>query len=280
MDKTAQIPIRKYRVARLYGPGMPASTEEGYHVQILEKPAGQIGLVLVHCWNLGEADGPYPIGSDSHIPGEAADWVPTAHEIISEKIRPVLEAAREAGIAIFHLAQDGYAPKYPQYLEIAADPDLHPPEGITSFEGCVRPWKVHDVYRDQYGPDFPGAVWETHAELIDIAKPVRPLPNEAVYLNGWQLNGLCRRLDIDTLFFAGFMADLCLLNIPGALREMNSRFLYRCVVLHDCTTAYEFADTYEHQSMTRAAIRLMETDLGFSTSSSEFIEAMEALRGE
>jgi nicotinamidase-related amidase len=280
MDKTAQIPIRKYRIARLYGPGMPPSTEEGYHIQILEKPVSQIGLVLAHCWNLGEEDGPYPIAPNVHVPGEAADWVPTAHEIINEKIRPVLQAARNAGIAVFHLAQEIYAPRYPQYLEIAADPELQPPEGIRSFERCVRPWDLHEVFRDQYGPDFPGAVWETHADLIDIAAPVRPLADEAVYLNGWQLNGLCRRLDIDTIFFAGFMADLCLMNIPGALREMNSRFLYRCVVLRDCTTAYEYADTYEQQSMTRAAIRMMETDLGYSTSAIEFIKAVDTIVGD
>ena len=95
-----EMPIRHYQIARLYGPGMKPSGKEGLHGKVLRKPLGRVGLVLVHTWNLGEEDGPYPIGTDAHSPGEAADWVPTAHEIVSHQIRPVLLAAREAGVLL------------------------------------------------------------------------------------------------------------------------------------------------------------------------------------
>jgi len=274
------LPIRHYQIARVYGPGMEPSCDEGMKEKLLEKPIGQVGLVLVHCWNVGEATGPYPIDPDAHCPGEVADWVPTAHEIITEKIRPVLDAARKAGIAVFHLAQPTYASKYPQYVEIAADPSLRPPtlpepvHGGEPVAGCVRPRSFEEHWLDQYGQDFPGPVWETHAEEFDIAEAVRPLADESVVVDGWQLNGLCRRMDIDTLFYAGFMADLCLMNIPGAIREMFATFGYTCIALRDCTTAYEFADTHEGKWMTRAAIRLLETDLGFTASSRDFAAAV------
>ncbi|NIM94065.1 MAG: isochorismatase family protein [Anaerolineales bacterium] len=273
-----RLPIRTYRIGRLYGPGMPPSCEEGYFEEILEKPVGHFGIVSVHCWNLGEADGPYPIEPDSHVPGEVADWVPTAHEVIEDKIKPVLTAARNAGVAIFHLAQDVYAPRYPRYLEIARDPELRPTIEPEPFEGCVRPWTIDDIFRNQYGPDFPGPVWITHVEKFDIAQSVRPLPNEDVVLDGWQLNGLCRRKDIDTLIYVGFMADLCLMNIPGAMREMVNKYRYRCIVLKDCTTAYEYEDTYTERVMNRAAVRLMETDLGSSSTATEFIQALEQVK--
>ena len=266
-------PIQKYQIARLYGPGMKPSGEEGFKEQLLKKPAGQIGLVSVHCWNLGEATGPYPIGPDAHCPGKVADWVPTAHEIVAGKIKPVLEAARKAGIAIFHLAQPTYAPKYPQYLEIVADSELRPPSQPAPIAGCVRPRSFEEHWLDQYGADFPGPVWETHTDAFDIAEPVRPLPDEAVVVDGWQLNGLCRRMDIDTLIYVGFMADLCLMNVPGAIREMFTKFGYNCITLRDCTTAYEFADTHEGRWMTLAAIRMLETDLGFTATSGDFISA-------
>ena len=275
-SQTLRLPIRYYQIARLYGPGMEPSGEEGWHEKTLEKPVEQVGLVSVHCWNLGEATGPYPIDPGARCPGEAANWVPVAHEVIANNIRPVLDAVRNAGIAVFHLAQYVYAPRYPQYLKTAADPELRAPDPSDSVAGCVRPRSIEAQWRDQYGSDFPGAVWETHAERFDIAEAVRPLPNESVVVDGWQLNGLCRRLDIDTLFYVGFMADLCLVNVPGAIREMANRFRYRCVVLRDCTTAYEFHDTYEGRWMTRAAIRLIETDLGYSASSQDLIAAAKA----
>jgi len=274
-DRNLRIPIRHYQIARVYGPGMKPSCEEGLKGKLLEKPVGQIGLVLVHCWNVGEATGPYPIGPDAHCPGQVADWVPTAHEIIVEKIKPVLDAARKAKVAVFHLAQPTYASKYPQYLRIAADPQLRPPKPPQPVAGCVRPRSFEEHWLDQYGAGYPGPVWETHPDEFDIAEAVRPLPAEAVVVDGWQLNGLCRRMDIDTLFYAGFMADLCLMNIPGAIREMFTRFGYTCIALGDCTTAYEFADTYEGRWMTRAAIRLLETDLGYTALSQDFIAAAE-----
>ena len=102
-----RLPIRNYQIARLYGPGMPPSGREGLREQLIAKPIGQVGLVLVHCWNLGEPTAPYPITENARCPGEAADWVPRAREITRRYIVPVLQAARVAGIRVFHLAQQG-----------------------------------------------------------------------------------------------------------------------------------------------------------------------------
>ena len=268
-----RLPIRYYQIARLYGPGMPPSGQEGYHERVLEQPVGQVGLVLVHCWNLGEENGPYPIEPGTACRGEAADWVPVAHRIVKEKIVPALDAAREAGVAVFHLAQHTYAPLYAPYRQIAEDDELKPRVKNLPFERCVRPRSIPEQWRDEYGDDFPGAVWVTHRDRFDIAEPVRPLDSEAVVVDGWQLNGLCRRRDIDTLVYVGFMADLCLVNVPGAIRDMAGKFGYRCVVLRDCTTAYEFADTADGGWMTLAAIRLIETGMGYSAGADDFIAA-------
>jgi len=273
------IPLQYYQIAQLYGPGMPPSGKEGLHTELFRKPIDRVGLVIVHPWNLGEPDGPYPIDPGTRIPGAAGDWVPKAHEIIAEKIKPVLEAAREAGVAVFHLAQYVYAPRYPQYLKIAADPELQSPGKKVEFKGCVEPRSVAEMWKTEYGVNFPGPVWKTHADKFDIAKSLRPLPDEAVFLDGWQLNGLCRRKRIDTLFYVGFMADLCLVNIPGAIREMAYKFKYRCVVLRDCTTAYEFAETVEGNWMTFAAIRLIESGMGYSAKSDNFIMACRKVSG-
>jgi len=268
-----EIPLQYYQIAQLYGPGMSPSGKEGLHTRMFRKPVGRIGLVIVHPWNLGEPDGPYPFDPNTRIPGEAGDWVPKAHYIIADKIKPVLEAARQAGITVFHLAQNSYAHRYPQYLEIASDPKLQSPEKKFKYNICIEPRTVKEMWETEYGTNFPGPVWKTHTEKFDIAKSIRPLPDEAVFLNGWQLNGLCRHKKIDTLFYVGFMADLCLVNIPGAIREMSHKFKYRCVVLRDCTMAYEFAETVNGSWMTFAAIRLIESGMGYSATSDDFISA-------
>jgi len=270
-ERVLRVPVRYYQIARLYGPGMPPSGVEGHHERVLEKPVSQVALVSVHCWNLGEADGPYPIGADAHCPGEAADWVPTAHEIVRDRIKPTMDAARRAGIGVFHVAQHTYAPRYATYRAIAEDGGLKSPTEAPAVEGCIRPRPVDEQWADEYGKDFPGPVWVTHRDAFDIAQAVRPQGAEPVVVDAWQLNGLCRGLDIDTLIYVGFMADLCLVNIPGAIREMSGKFGYRCIVLRDCTTAYEFPDTHEGAYMTLAAVRLIETGMGYSAGADDFI---------
>jgi len=161
----------------------------------------------------------------------------------------------------------------PQYLKIASDPELQSPEKKIAYKVCIEPRTIEEIWEAEYGTNFPGPVWKTNAEKFDIAKSLRPLPDEAVFLNGLQLNGLCRRKKIDTLFYVGFMADLCLVNIPGAIREMSHKFKYRCVVLRDCTMAYEFAETVDGNRMTFAAIRLIESGMGYSAISDDFISS-------
>lgn len=282
-ERILKMPIRCYRLDRLYGPGMDSYVKEGLAEEIIEKPVSQVGLVAVHCWNLGEPDGPYPIGPDAHCPGSVADWVPTAHDIIRDHIRPAFDAAREAGITIFHMGGPGYAPKYPTYAKIAADPELTPPkrEGKPEPGGepmrCVRPVDAHDRI---FGENFPGSPWaKTHPGIHDIAKALRPTDTEPMLTTGRQLNGLCRRMDIDTLFYVGFMADVCLIAIPGAVRYMNGRG-YRCVVLRECTTAYEYPDTYEGRWMLRTLLRKVEAGMGYTASTSDFIEGAQRAAGE
>jgi len=271
-----KLPIRYYQIEQVYGPGMPPSGREGHHERTVEKPAGKVGLVLVHCWNLGEADGPYPIDADTRIPGKAGNWVPVAHEIIREHIEPVRAAARQAGVAVFHLAQDTYAPRYAAYRRIQSEPTFKAPPQ-PRFRRCTEGRSYEQQHNDEYGPDFPGCVWQTHKDKFDIAEPLRPINGEHVVVNGWQLNELCRQKGIDTLFYAGFMADICLINSSGAMREMSNKYRYTCVVLRECTAAYEYEDTYEGKWMTLSAIRRIETELGYSASARDFIAAARAL---
>ena len=268
------LPIRYYQIAQLYGPGMPPSGEEGLHMDTLNINAGKIGLVLVHTWNLGETGGPYPIyDTTTWKDGEAGAWVPEAHKIVEKNIHPVLKAARQSGIKVFHLAQSTYAEKYPQYQELKNDQGLQNPVKRVAFEKSIDPVSYKEGWKREYGDNYPGPVWITHTKEFDIAKLLKPLPDESVFVTGWQLNGLCRRENISVLIYAGFMADLCLLNIPGAIREMTNTFHYNCVVLRDCTAAYEYEETLEGKWMTFAAIRLVESEFGYSAKAEEFINA-------
>ena len=266
--------IRHTQVRNVYGPGMgyPPDSYEGPVDTGFEVPANEIGIISVHCWNLGEPDGPYPLQPGQEHDGILAEWVVRAGEITRGKIAPVLAAARTAGVKVFHMAAESYAGRYPQYLAVRDDPGIRKPPAPSERYGCIKPvdWRSH--WRKKFGPDWPGPVWETHGDQFDIAQAVRPAPNDYVFIYAEQLDDLCRRHGIHTLVYMGFMADVCLLNSPGAVRDMFG-LGYRCIVLRDCTTAHEFPETVGDWTMNRATIQKFEYEWGWTTDSVQFIEA-------
>jgi hypothetical protein len=68
-----ELPVQHVTNAHIYGPGMPRWGQQSLREFLLRKPLSQVALVSVHCWKIGEPDGPYPIASNDRRPGEAAD---------------------------------------------------------------------------------------------------------------------------------------------------------------------------------------------------------------
>ncbi|MCC7355936.1 MAG: isochorismatase family protein [Anaerolineae bacterium] len=266
--------IRHTQVRNVYGPGMgyPPDSYEGQIDTAYEVSVGEIGVVSVHGWNLGAPDGPYPFQPGKEHDGSMADWVLRAGEIMRGKIAPVLAAARAAGVKVFHMAADSYAERYPQYRAVRDDPDIRKPPAPPERRGCIKPLDFRDHWHKKFGPDWPGAVWETHPEQFDIAKVVKPVAGDYVFVYAEQLDDLCRRHGIHTLIYTGFMADVCVLNSPGGVRDMFG-LGYRCIVLRDCTTAHEFPATVADWTMNRAAIQKFEYEWGWTSDSEEFMRA-------
>lgn len=286
-----RFPIRHFQFLGIYGPGVayPPEAYEGLVEQDVEADPSGVGLVAVHCWNLSDPDGPFPF-----IPGVegpiSAQWERRAVEILDQRLVPLLAAARAAGVTVFHLASRSYAGRYPQYRRIAADPELQAPPASSIPDGgdggsiparCALPEAQIDHTAKATGPFFPGRPWVTMPHRFDIARAVRPAPQDEVVVDGWQLHGLCHRKGIHTLVYAGFMADVCLVGVSGAIREMKERYGYRVIALRDCTTAFEFEDTLKDGDraadgwMTHAALRRIELEYGYSADSTAVRRACE-----
>ena len=283
MPAQTAFPALRYQVRRFYGPGMqsPPEEREGYYTDWFDLAPRRVAILAMHCWNLGEPDGPYPYTTET--PDAAmATWVPRARAITDERIAPLIEIARRAGIWICHSAPESYAVRYPQHregVEELGEDLLKHPQRLKSAGGSVNPFTLRDRYAKSYGPSFPGGVWETHPDSFDIARSVRPQATDGVIITTQQLDLLCRRRGIDTLLYVGFMTDYCVMGSPGGIQDMCA-LGYRCIILRDCTTAHEYADTIATGAMTKAAIRRIEYAYGWSALSDDVIRACRALLGE
>lgn len=275
-------PALRYQVRSFYGPGMASSEEEreGHIADTIRTTADRLAIIAMHCWNIGEPDGPYPYEPTDEpvVDSIVATWVPRARRIIKEQLVPLFAAARQAGIWICHSAPNIYGVRYPQHKdELDQLPVARPATGGESPKpyGCLNPLTLKQRYAKSYGPSFPGAVWETHPDMFDIARAIRPQAEDGVIITTQQLDRLLRRRGVDTLLYVGFMTDYCIMGSPGGIESMTG-LGYRCIILRDCTTAFEYADTIATNMMTKAAIRRIEYAFGWSGTSADIIKACRA----
>jgi nicotinamidase-related amidase len=218
------------------------------------------------------------------------EFVPRASTIINEQIRPAMDAARSVGIPIVHVAAGHYAHRYPQWrilMELVPSEDLGFGDQDLIPDGQREPGSVEggewweEYYEEVFGLGY-NTVWSSivgdDAQLsLDIAAPVKPQPQDYVVTHGTHLNRILRGLGIWNLIYVGFATDLCLMDVPAAIKEMALRFNYRCILLRDCTTTVEQHDTIDRLARTKLAIRQVEYYLGYTTTSEDFVAACEAV---
>lgn len=109
------------------------------------------------------------------------------------------------------------------------------------------------------------------------AKAVQPLPGEIIVDSSntvpddQELHRTLQRYGIETLFYVGFAANMCVLKRPYGMERMH-QLGYEVVLLRDCTTAVEYHDTLDGMWATRLAVRYVERDLGYTITSQDFLD--------
>jgi len=82
--------------------------------------------------------------------------------------------------------------------------------------------------------------------------------------------------DIDTLLFVGFVANFCVLDSSGGIRDVATRFSYRTILLTGATAAHEFPDTVEGEKMEFFVARQVQYRFGFTASAGYLLRSLES----
>lgn len=229
-----------------------------------EMDPAEAALVMVDCWDR------HPIATHQA----------RAEAICSERIAPVAQACREAGVAVVHAPSPGQARKYPQWTKFACDADLFgapgeppawPPEEFRNKDGACAQFAK---------PAEPALkAWiDAQLEGRRIIDCLEPEPDDFVIATGDQLHRLCRHEGIVHLFYCGFAANMCVPGRDYGMRAFQRRG-YNPVLLRDCTSAIEAGSTYGAMALTEASILEVEMLLGFTLTSDELIAACEGAKG-
>ena len=155
---------------------------------------------------------------------------------------------------------------------------LYPKNG----EYCILLNKRSEQVEHHKGEiSFPGGardpedrVFKEIIEKRSIVPEVEPREGDCVIFDGAQLHGVLAERRVHTLFYVGFAANMCVPHRDYGMRAMSKRG-YDVVLIEDCTTAVEVADTVEGMALTKAAILDVEVSGGYTVSSGDLLVAGE-----
>lgn len=250
--KQLAVPCRYYRM--LTDPDVPCVERNfGYVEKELLIPANQSAIVLVDVWSEHTVD--------SHFE--------RTMEITRSRIAPVLAAARQLGVLVIHGPSaevgDRFNPREQKPATAANGPEW-PPREFRRREGHYSGFsRLHEPRQVKW--------MEAKRTTLDIAEPATPTPEDAIISDGEQMQAILAEHGILHLFYAGFAANICVLNRDYGIRTMNKRYGYNIILLRDATTGIEYHDTIDDMTATKLAIREVEAQLGWSTTTDAFIEA-------
>ena len=252
-EKTIELDPGYYHLTRRAG-----VTEGEFERQTLHwsLPVEQIALVLVDVW--GE-----------HY---VASHVARTAEITTGRIKPLMQAFRGLGAAVIHAPSPECARQYAQCGKYAVEAGKSGQDGGEDWPPVEFRRKEGDYARWARPQDAQDAEFDRIIEERFIQRDVEPQEGDEVIATGEELQCLLMERGILFLFYAGFAANMCMPFRDYGMRAMKSRG-YEIVLIEDCTTAIETADTIESLDLSRNAVRDTEVNIGYTVSSSELISA-------
>ena len=192
---------------------------------------------------------------------------------IAVRMEPLLEKARAAGILIIHAPSETmnfYAGSEGRKLAESA-PRANTPEPAPLHD---PPLPIDD---SNGGCDTPGdtehRAWSRETPLLTIA------PGDVISDSGNEIYNVLRQRGIDTLFYMGVHANMCILNRSFGIRQM-ARWGIHCILVRDLTDAmYEPSSRpfVSHAAGTDLVIGYIEQHWAPTVTSVQMIEAISGI---
>jgi len=273
-------PVRYYhRRCVLFDDPVPARGYKG-HVEkpIVVRPDNTV-VGCMHASNAGypgglewSADSP-----DAAIAG-SCESIPREKHIIDNHIAPLFEAARSIGIRVVYLMSscDDWAKQYPQYRELAAR-IKEPKSPRADLPRCSKNFR-EEFLREVLGAEYLDMVKNVRDKTNAVPPTIEPQPQDWIITTVTQIATLLSENNIENVLLTGFSTCGCLLTQAGGVYDTGG-WGYRCVVLRDCTTAGETAETAPDLVITRSILSVIEMFRAYTADSRDVIAGIEkALR--
>ena len=221
-------------------------------------PVENVALILVDVW------------ADHYM----KTHLDRGRDITLNNIKPVLEAFRRVGALVVHAPSPDCARRYPAWLRYAGDDEV---KGRPSTPGDDWPppdfrRKTGDYAKWARPMEEKNKLYEDIIANRSIIPEVAPQGDDHVIVTGDQLHRLLRHRKILHLFYCGFAANMCVPFRDYGMRAMKARG-YEIILIRDCTSAIEVADTYDDLAISRIAVVDTELTIGYTVASADLVAA-------
>jgi nicotinamidase-related amidase len=171
-----------------------------------------------------------------------------------KKLDPVLKAARRKGIIIVHAPSEtmSFYANTPQRQRMLSLPAFASPKEL-SLTSPPLPIDDSDGGCDTAG-ETEHRAWTREHPGLEIA------PEDYISDNGREIYNLLRSRGIETVFYTGVHANMCILNRTFAIKQMT-KWGVRCILLRDLTDAMygpQDAPYVSHQQGTELVVEYIE----------------------
>lgn len=189
---------------------------------------------------------------------------------IASRMEPLLNQARAAGILIIHAPSDtmDYYSGTPGRRLAKDAPNAAPPPELN-LEQPQLPIDDSDGGCDTPG-DKEHRAWSRETPLLTIA------PGDVISDSGKEIYNVLRERGIDTVFFMGVHANMCILNRTFGIRQLT-RWGLRCILVRDLTDAmYDSSSRpfVSHAAGTQLVIEYIEQHYAPTATSSDMMHAI------
>jgi len=226
-----------------------ALTYGGWKKADLPLNADKTAIVVMHAAYVGDAE-------TAPEQFQYCEYVPRSYRIAEENFGTVLDAARAAGIKIYHVTfGKGYYEEMPGYTEtqaIGAEEKYSPRDKAT----------IDDVLSELYsfkdnnvapGPNAWDGIISAREKYLNFLPEAMPQGNEPICTTSNELAAVAVRDGINHLVYMGFAVDACLLSDEGGMLGMQQRGFF-CSAIKDCVTAVENRESTPSKHHTDTAL--------------------------
>jgi nicotinamidase-related amidase len=240
------LPVRYYR-------NYPVSNPSGYMEEKIVLDRDHTAFLIIDVYGRG-LGGEEPAAG---VPEMYRKWVTENRHIVLDGVIPAKAAARKVGLPVV-------------YLTNHLSPALNEDSELRRIELRVNGFDLLEVWREP-------------SEVLYISDTIAPTGSDFLvkkqHYSGFfdtQLDSLLRNLDVHNIVAVGFESQICL---GSTLTEAMYRN-YQVVVLRDAIATTEWVETAEGRWANFVALRFIETNVGFSSTTAQWIRACAALEGD